>query len=258
MQNNFDKYTLKIKSKLDKNFLSPLFIRLANLLYANEQYEECISVCKTGLEIYPRYLTAKLILLKAYLKAEYLNEAEILFNEIKTKLPEKDMLNKLNGNIDNLKNISRQEKIYYYKFPKNKFDYKSFGKKFHLNEDLFSEISIDNLFDDDFKKKLSNEIGYRNFIDSFEEFHFEPNPFSSGKNVSGLQKNQENASDPEDLLSKIKIITETLADIYAGQGNYKEAFDAYNILIRAGSPNSKRIEDKLNELERNMLRNDKI
>ncbi len=87
MQNNFDKYTRKIKSKLDKNYLSPLFIRLANLLYANEQYEDCISVCKTGLEIYPQYLTAKLILLKAYLKAEYLNEAEILFQNIKTKLP---------------------------------------------------------------------------------------------------------------------------------------------------------------------------
>lgn len=70
MQSNYDKYTLELKSKLDKNFLSPTFIRLANLLYANEHYEECIAVCKTGLEIYPNYLTAKLILLKAFLKAE--------------------------------------------------------------------------------------------------------------------------------------------------------------------------------------------
>ena len=79
---NIDNHTLEVKSKIDRNFLSPLFIRYANLLYANEQFEECISVCKTGLEIYPNYLTAKLILLKAFLKAEYLNEAEILFREI--------------------------------------------------------------------------------------------------------------------------------------------------------------------------------
>ncbi len=52
------------------------------------------------------------------------------------------MLYKLQGNIQNLKNISRQEKIYYFRFPKNKFDYKSFGKKFQLEEDLFSEFSI--------------------------------------------------------------------------------------------------------------------
>jgi len=258
MQNNFDKYTRKIKSKLDKNYLSPLFIRLANLLYANEQYEDCISVCKTGLEIYPQYLTAKLILLKAYLKAEYLNEAEILFQNIKTKLPDKEMLNKLHSNIENLRNISRQEKIYYFKFPKNKFDFKSFGKKFHLDEDLFSESSTEQLFDESYKKKLVNEKGFKNFLDRFEEFHFEMNRGAAGKNISSLEKNQTNPSDSEDLLSKIKIITETLADIYAGQGNYKEAFDAYNILLRAGSPNSKRIEDKLNELERNMLKNDKI
>ncbi|MEO8664786.1 MAG: tetratricopeptide repeat protein [Ignavibacteria bacterium] len=258
MQNNFDKYTLKIRSKLDENFLSPLFIRLANLLYANEQYEECISVCKTGLEIYPHYLTAKLILLKAYLKAEYLNEAEILFNEIRSKLPNKEMVSKLQANIQNLKTISRQEKIYYFKSPKNKFDFKSFGKKFHLEEDLFSELSIDNLFDDAYRKKILNEKGFRNFLERFDEFHFDVNSSSAGKINTDLQKAQTAASNSEDLLGKIKIITETLADIYAGQGNYKEAFDAYNILIRAGSVNSKRIEEKLNELERNMLKNDKI
>lgn len=59
-------------------------------------------------------------------------------------------------------------------------------------------------------------------------------------------------------MSKIKIVTETLADIYAAQGNYTEAFEAYKILIRAGSVNKLRIEEKLNELERNMLRNDNI
>ncbi len=113
MQNNLDKYTLEVKLKLNKNFLSPLFIRLANLFYMNEQYEECISICKTGLEIYPGYLTAKLILLKAFLKAEYLNEAEILFKEIKPKLTNNDQLTRLKQNIQHLKTISQQEKIYY-------------------------------------------------------------------------------------------------------------------------------------------------
>ena len=51
-------------------------------------------------------------------------------------------------------------------------------------------------------------------------------------------------------MSKVRIITETLADLYAEQGNYKEAMEAYNLLLRAGSTNYKRIEEKLLELER--------
>ena len=126
VNSKIDKYILELKSKLNRNYLSPHFIRYANLLFANEQYEECISVCMTGLQIYPNYLTAKLILLKAYMKAEYLNEAEILFGEIKSRITNKDMKQKLESNIRNLKSISKQEKIYYPTSARNKIDFKNF------------------------------------------------------------------------------------------------------------------------------------
>jgi tetratricopeptide (TPR) repeat protein len=252
MQNNLDKYTQEVKSSLNKNFLSPLFIRLANLLYVNEQYEDCIETCKTGLTIYPNYLTAKLILLKAFLKAEYLNEAEILFKEIKSKITNKDLLSKLSNNIRSLKTISKQEKIYYSKSPKNKFDYKSFEKVFHLQENLFSHFTLKDVLNDNPEIVLENEKDFRNFITQFESFHFEKSNLQSRKHYELPEKKQLPSDEPDELLNKIKIITETLADIYAEQGNYKDAFDAYNILLRAGSGNSKRIEEKIYELERNM------
>lgn len=255
MQKNLDKYTQEIKTKLDRNFLSPLFIRLANLLYINEQYEECISVCKTGLDIYPNYLTAKLILLKAFLKAEYLNEAEILFNEIRSKITNKDMLGKLDANIQNLKSISRQEKIYYTKSPKNKFDYKSFVKKFDVQENLFSNFTLNNFFSEMTGTEIKNDKEFQSFLDRFESFHFDRDEAPPHKPEPAATKKPAGA---EDMLNKIRIVTETLADIYAEQGNYKEALDAYNMLLRAGSGNSKRIEEKIYELERNMLRYDKI
>jgi len=258
MQNNLDKYTQEVKTKLDKNYLSPLFIRLANLFYMNEQYEECISVCKTGLDIYPNYLTAKLILLRAFLKAEYLNEAEILFKEIKSKITNKEMLSKLDSNIQGLKAISRQEKIYYTKSPKNKFDYKSFLKKFDLQENLFSNFTLINFFDERTGNEIRNDKEFHNFLSQFESFHFERENISSTKPDTAAMKRPALTSDTDDMLNKIKIVTETLADIYSVQGNYKEALDAYNVLLRAGSGNSKRIEEKLNELERNMLKYDKI
>lgn len=259
MQNNrlnIDKYTLEVKSKIDNNFLSPLFIRYANLLYANEQFEECISVCKTGLEIYPNYLTAKLLLLKSFLKAEYLNEAETLFKEIKCKITNTDLLSKLDNNIQILKSISGQEKIYYTKSIKNKFDFKAFEKQFNLQADLFSDFSLNNFFEKGFQEKVFNEKEYENFQSLFESFHFEKDKISARSDFKF--KKPAEMSDTGDLLSKIKIVTETLADIYAAQGNFKEAFEAYKMLIRAGSKNKNRIEVKLNELERNMIRNDKI
>lgn len=258
MQNNLDKYTQEVKSRLDKNYLSPLFIRLANLLYVNEHYEECISVCKTGLIVYPNYFTAKLILLKALLKAEYINEAEQLFDELKSRMTNKTLLEKFKSNIKNLKSISRQEKIYYPKSVKNKADYKFFEKTFQRQENLFSDFSINSFLSGQSAKILENDGEFRKFMDKFDSFHFENiSPQKTGKSFSEIRNKPVLGHDSE-LLGKIKIITETLADIYADQGNYKEAFDAYNLLLRAESSNSKRIEEKLHELERNISQQDNI
>lgn len=252
-----DKYLNEEKLKLDKNFLSPLFIRFANLLYMNELYEECISVCKTGLEIYPNYLTAKLMLLKAFLKAEYINEAENLFKEIKFKLTNKDLLAKFENNIYSIKTIPGQEKIYYTKETKSKIDFKSFEKQFHLQENLFSDVSLQSLLDEKPGNSLLNENDFADFKNLFDSFHFEKGKKNHRIQNPGNIKIPSN-NEATDILSKIKIVTETLADIYADQGNYKEAFEAYKILIRGGSENKKRIEDKLYELERNILREDNI
>lgn len=258
MQNKLDKYTLEVKNKLNKNFLSPLFIRLANLLYINENYEDCIDVCKTGLEIYPDYLTVKLILIKALLKSEYLNEAEILFNEIKEKIPDDEMCNKLESNIRNLKSLSGQEKIYYPKSYRSKSDFKAFQKNFPLQESLFAEYEITDFLNDNSGTSSSNETDYENFLRHFTSFHFDrETPGFTDSNITGKEIPGE-TSDSGNIFSRMKIITETLADLYAEQGNFKEAFEAYNFLLRAGTANKKRIEDKLNKLERNVFRKDGI
>lgn len=258
MQNNLDKYTLELKNRLDKSYLSPLFIRLANLLYINDKFEECIEVCKTGLVIYPDYFTAKLILLKAFLKAGYLNEAEVLFNEIKNKIPDSEMYLKLKENIENLKSISGQEKIYYTKSHKNKYDYKLFDKNFRIQEKLFQEFEINSFLNGKSSEDAVDKSEFENFLSLYNSFHFEKE--SAGKKAykSSLLKKPNETSGAGDLLGKVKIVTETLADLYAEQGNFKEAFEAYNLLLRAGTPNKKRIEDKIYELERNMFRKDGI
>ncbi|MFZ1321885.1 MAG: tetratricopeptide repeat protein [Ignavibacteria bacterium] len=255
MLNNFDKNIEESKAKLDKNYLSPLFIRLANLYYLNEQYDECISVCRSGLSIYPDYLTIKLILVKALLKGEYLNDAEELFEELRYKIPVKEVVTKLRNKIQNLRSISGQEKIHYPKDTKFKYDFSYFEKKFDPQENLFTEFTIEDLLNSDTKIKKESDIPeFKYFRDKFLEFHLKLPSDGKGKEIHS-KNNKETDSDIE---KQIKIITETLADIYAEQKNYKEAYEAYSFLLRAGSPNSKRIEEKLNDLERNMVKYDSI
>ncbi len=246
MQNSFDKYIEEAKSRLDKNFLSPEFIRLANMYYLSEQYEECISVCRSGLNIYPNYLTAKLILIRALLKAEYLSEAEQLYNELKSKIPVKEVLSGLSNNIQNLRSISGQEKIQYTKEAKNKFDFKYFEKKFDLQETLFTEYKVTDLLNDD--EINLPETEFRNFESKYLSFHFN----LSDKSVKSASVNQKKS----ETETSYKFVTETLGDLYAGQKNHKEAYEIYSFLLRAGSPNSARIEEKLNALERNMIKYD--
>lgn len=253
MQNNLDKYTAELKKRLDENFLSPLFIRLANLLYVNEHYEECITVSRTGLEIYPRYVTAKLVLLRALIKAEYLSEAEMVLKDIRSKISNRELLSRLENNIITLKSISKQERIFYPDSAKTKYDYKTFEKNFHIQENLFSDYTLkDFLIDEADIPDDDNQL--ESFIEQFEAFHFEKS-VQEKQSYHDLPIHKQSPQFEEgDLLSKVKIVTETLADIQASQGNFKEAFEAYNILLRAGSNNSKRIEDKIHELERSLLK----
>lgn len=251
---SLDKYIESIKEKLDENVFSPLFVRLANLYYLSRQYEECIDTCKTGLDIYPHYLTAKILLLRAYLKMEYVNEADLLLNELESKISHLEIYKSCKSRLESIKSYSRQERIYYPSRIGSVTEYKLYEKKISaLNHDKL-EIEFDKFLeqvDNDAADRLVDENLFNNFKEEFEKFRFDIS--SRNKPHTKPAKEGETEALPESdasILSRIKIITETLADIYARQGNFKEAFNAYNFLLRAGAPNKERIEEKLSNLER--------
>jgi tetratricopeptide (TPR) repeat protein len=251
---SLDRYIESIKEKLDENVFSPLFVRLANLYYLSRQYEECIDVCKTGLEIYPGYITAKILLLRAYLKMEYVNEADNLLNELESKISNLEIYKSCRSKLEMIKGYSRQERIYYPSKIGNVTEYKLYEKKISaLNHDRL-EIEFDKFLEqveNDSADRLIDENLFNNFKEEFEKFRFDIS--STNKQAAKPAKESDSGQLPEpdtSILSRIKIITETLADIYARQGNFKEAFNAYNFLLRAGAPNKERIEEKLSNLER--------
>jgi len=261
MISSLDEYIHNFKIKLSKNMFSPLFVRLANLYYLNKQYEECINTCKTGIEIYPNYLTAKLLLLKAYIKLEYINEAETLLNEIDNKITNPEILQNLRNSISGLKNVSRQERIMYTKKHKPIIEFNNYESKFKSYSKKDTPLELEVLLSkwDDYNiEDLIDKKSYDKFIENLEKIKIDTSlelKDSDQKDVQTLKQKEDVSGS---YLSDVKFITETLADIYAKQGNFREAFNTYNKLLKSDNSNKERILKKLSNLESNFLnyRND--
>jgi tetratricopeptide (TPR) repeat protein len=252
--NSLEEYIANTKARLNENIFSPLFIRLANLYFINEQYDDCISTCTIGLQIFPDYLTARLLLLKALIKLEYINEAEKEFTEIKSKIPNKDIVKQIERNIANIKGKQGQERLFYPNKINSTVDFLSYKNKIdELNKDIQGTYSIDEYVDPDFSVSKDLEKLFQTFSSEFGHFKFDYNESQIIKSESKPKKENGNQSSPGSFMSKINIVTETIADIYVKQGYLKEAFDAYNLLIDNKHPNMRRIQEKLYELERNMV-----
>jgi len=256
MITSLDEYIRNIKYKLNCNMFSPMFVRLANLYYLNKQYEDCINTCKTGLKIYPNYLTAKLLLLKALIKLEYINKAENLLDEIKDKITNPDIFNKLRNSISELENVSRQERIHY--TPKHKpiIEFSSYEQKIKDLINIESTLDLDSLLlklDNSDVEELMDESSYKTFTDNFKKFSLDIR-----KGQTEIRKKESGTVKPADdnsasYLSNVKIVTETLADLFSKQGNFKEAFNTYNKLLKTSNSNKGRILKKLSDLESNIL-----
>lgn len=257
--NSLEEYITKIKSELNERIFSPQFIRLANLYFINEQYDECISVCTIGLKIFPDYLTAKLLLLKALIKLEYISEADRVFSEIKNKIPNEDIVKQFERSISEIKGKPGQERIFYPNKINTTVEYDSYKNRIdEINKDSTKKIYIDEFVEPDFSIPKEIQNTFDDFCNEYGSFKFDMNGNQLIKPESKPRKENGNQSNPGSFLSKINIVSETIADIYAKQGYLKEAFDAYNILIENNHPNNRRIQEKLYELERNMVNGKKI
>lgn len=254
--NSLDSHINNLKEKLEEDFFSPSFLRLANIFYLNSKFDECINICKIGIGLMPDYITPRILLIKALLKLEYISEAETELQKIENKILKTDIYQIFINKISTLKKTSSQERIYYSGNLYKSLDYKAFEKQIKkiVKDISFTEPNDDtngiNL--DKFNPNSNEEFdmnSYDLFLDKLSALKLEKDSYSKSESETEPKEMSD-----YDVMSKMKIITETLADIYAKQGNFKEAFNSYNFLIRAGSPNKKRIEEKLIALERNFIK----
>ncbi|MDD5361983.1 MAG: hypothetical protein PHN88_07610 [Ignavibacteria bacterium] len=253
---NLDNYIGFLKEKLDSKFFSPLLIKLANLYFFNDQFDNCIKICDMVNELFPYYLSPKILKIKALIKLEYFNEAENELNSITNRIPNKELTELLYSSLEEFKNKQSQAKIFYPemlsdldKFEDYSEDLRNIPHCKSISEQTESELL---LIDSDYLLNLSNEDNYQKFVSEVNNITL--TKFSPKKSESGSENGNGKAKvdHKETMLSNVKIITETIADILVKQGLYKEAFDAYTFLLRAGHKNKRKILEKIAELERRM------
>lgn len=253
---NLDNYIGFLKEKLENRFFSPLLIKLANLYFFNDQFDNCIKICDMVSEMYPMYLSPKLLKIKALIKLEYFNEAEHELSRITNRIPDKPLADLLASSLEEFKNKQSQAKIFY---PEMLSDIEKFEDYSDTLEELPNCVSINDrsepellLIENDFLENIASEENFRKFKEVVSSLVISKGSQKKSE-ASGTSPNgKSRTEDKETLLHNVKIITETIADILVKQGLYREAFDAYTLLLRAGHKNKKKILDKIAELERRM------
>lgn len=72
----------ELSDKLSKNPESLVFAPLADAHRRLKRYEEAIEICKKGLDVHPHYMTARVVLGRAYMESEMLDEAQEEFRTV--------------------------------------------------------------------------------------------------------------------------------------------------------------------------------
>ena len=103
VDNDVIKYLIqKFEDKIRSNPLSPEFVKLANYYLINGNVTQAISLLQSGLQFYPNYTTAKLVLGKCYLANKYFFDAKKIFSDIIAEHPDMSIAVKYHEIADEL------------------------------------------------------------------------------------------------------------------------------------------------------------
>jgi tetratricopeptide (TPR) repeat protein len=229
----------KLEDKIRSNPLTPEFVKLANYYLINGNISEAIDLLQAGLKFYPNYVTAHLLLGKAYLSNRYFIDAKKIFEKLLADNPEMAISQKyLEISADLTKSeVSRRHEDDI--IPKLEFKAPVYNE-YDFNFNLFPTYEIEELNTEKVDlKEIEESNEYSDFRKIFESPHFFKKEGSKPTYEKKRLKNK----------FEVKIITETLADIFAKQGNYFDAMEAYTYLLKIKPERRETLESKISEVE---------
>jgi tetratricopeptide (TPR) repeat protein len=196
--------------------VSPFFAREAARLFDRGELTEALHVCEQGRERYPWYATASLIMGRCYEELGRTAEAILEYHRILETLPDSKIAR---VRLDHMENRERTE-------------FQAFVEQ---QEETLKKEKNSRTFED-----FIREGGGESAVEFLVKKSQNPPPATaSARPVTTVQENERQA----------EIVTVTLAEIYAAQGQFREAIAAYRKLMERRPGDAGRFGKRIVELE---------
>lgn len=194
--------------------VSPFFAREAARLFDRGELTEALHVCEQGRERYPWYATASLIMGRCYEELGRTAEAILEYRRILEILPDSRIAR---ARLDHMENRERAE-------------FQAFVEQ---QEETLKKEKNSRTFED-----FVREGGGESAVEFLVKKSQTPPPVTA-RPVTTVQENEHQA----------EIVTVTLAEIYAAQGQFREAIAAYRKLMERRPDDAGRFGKRIVELE---------
>ena len=238
----------RLETKVARRPHSPLFARLASEYLAIGRIEDAGELCRAGLQQFPMYATAHIIQAKYFaVQQDYISALVHLQNALNV-VPHSTFLQKL---YVEWKEMAIQQTTLRHHIPP------IVQEEIQLSEETFdvprgtseSNRTVSATFDvEQESEHVVSEIVAEQRSPSAE-------PISAMTQASPLVRHDEktwtqpSGFSPQQLSEEGRIVSKTLAEIYATQGEYGEAILTYQLLKRQRPAQQQEFEQRIKELE---------
>lgn len=212
-----------LEARLASNAKSPSFARLASYYLKEGQIQKAVDICLEGLKHFPNYGTAHLVLGRCYEALGRNIEAMLEYRRVLKSVPDNVTVQTL------LKQVEQREQEAFRVFSEER------GRKLKaaretITFEKYAEAETD-------RKESTADFLLRRLQDVKRSA---PAPAQESRPT---EEPQPRAPAPS------KIVTATLAEIYATQGEYKEAIEAYKKLVNQRPIEAERYAKRIAQLE---------
>jgi tetratricopeptide (TPR) repeat protein len=196
--------------------VSPFFAREAVRLFDRGELTEALHLCERGREQYPWYPTAGLIMGRCYEELGRTAEAILEYRRLLESLPDSQIAR---ARLNQMENRERAE-------------FQAFVEQ---QEETLKKEKKPRTFED-----FIRDGGGESAVEFLVQKSQNPPPTrASTRPMTSIQENERQA----------EIVTVTLAEIYAAQGQFKEAIAAYRKLMERRPDDAGRFGQRIVELE---------
>jgi tetratricopeptide (TPR) repeat protein len=209
-----------LEAKLTAKPESPFFARVASAYLKQGKTMEAMELCARGVKAFPNYATGHLILGQCYNALGRTIEAMLEYRKALKALPDNPTLQKF------MREIEQREKEAFAAFAEERTQRMGERK---------DSVSIEEYLSEETTEKESTVEFLLKRLQASKRAAPSTVPTAAG---------EERAAAPS-----VSIVTPTLAEIYASQGEYDEAIDAYRKLLVQRPQETERYEKRIAQLE---------